>query len=68
LQAISQETELASRDLFVGDWRLANEVPVSFSVTGPQSEDPDFALEFRLLAYSQLPFGFKSVTVRRTGA
>ena len=65
-QAISRETELASKILFVGSWRLKKEVTIPFNVTSSQSADPGFGLEFRLLAHSQLPFGFKSVSVRRT--
>ena len=42
------------------------QVVVSFTVSPSQSVDTEFALEFRLLAHGPLPFGFKSVTVRRT--
>jgi hypothetical protein len=67
-QAISQNTELASKILFVGNWRSKKEVTIPFTVPPSLSADPDFGLEFRLLAHSQLPFGFKGVTVRRTAA
>jgi hypothetical protein len=65
---MSQDTELASKILFVGSWRSKKEVAIRFTVTPSLSADPDFGLDFRLLAHSQLPFGFKSVTVRRTAA
>ena len=45
---------------------FARQVGIGFKVTRAQAEDPDFGLEFRLLAHGQLPFGFKSVTVWRT--
>ncbi|MBV9568255.1 MAG: hypothetical protein JO172_08965 [Hyphomicrobiales bacterium] len=68
IQAISRDIELASKMIFVGNWRAKKEVALPFTVTTSQSEDPDFGLEFRLLAHTQLPFGFKSVVVRRIAA
>ena len=67
-QAMARDTELASKILYVGSWRLTREVTIPFQVTASQSEDPGFGLDFRLLAHTQLPFGFKSVTVRKVGA
>lgn len=66
-QTMARETELASKVLYVGFWRFTREVTIPFQVTASQSADPGFGLDFRLLAHSQLPFGFKSVTVRKVG-
>ncbi len=67
-QTMARETELASKVLYVGFWRFTREVTIPFQVTASQSADPGFGLDFRLLAHSQLPFGFKSVTVRKVGS
>ncbi|MBV8764460.1 MAG: hypothetical protein JOZ66_06055, partial [Hyphomicrobiales bacterium] len=64
-QAISHDTELASKVLFITNWRSKKELTLPFTVPGSLSRNPDFGLEFRLLAHGQLPFGFKSITVRR---
>jgi hypothetical protein len=64
-QAVSQERELASKVLFAEGLRNKMRVSLSLAVTCPQSRDPDFALELRLLAHGRLPFSVASVTVRR---
>ncbi|MBV9406063.1 MAG: hypothetical protein JO211_12025 [Acidobacteriaceae bacterium] len=65
-QAMSGETELASKVMFVDGWQLQKEVAIPFEVTASDSARPDFGFEFRLLAHGRLPFTFSSVTVHRT--
>jgi len=67
IQAVYRDTEIGLKKVFVGSWRPSRRVTVPFEVTSSHLENPDFALEFRLLAHGQLPFGFKSLTVRRIG-
>ncbi|MBV8426646.1 MAG: hypothetical protein JOZ88_05330 [Hyphomicrobiales bacterium] len=64
-QAMNRETELASRIIYVGSWPLEKQLVIPFDVTTSQSEDPGCGMDFRLLAHTQLPFGFKSFVVRR---
>ncbi|MBV9521065.1 MAG: hypothetical protein JO068_23425 [Hyphomicrobiales bacterium] len=65
VQVISGEDELTRKQVFADAWRATNQVAVPFAVTALHARDPGFALEFRLLAHGLMPFGFKSVTVRR---
>ncbi len=67
-QAMSRETELASEGVCVGDASLERQVSLAFTVTPSLLADPDFGLDFRLLAHRKLPFAVKSLTVRRVRA
>jgi hypothetical protein len=67
-QAISQQTELSTVVIYAGGRWPKHKVSLFFTVTPCQSADPDFALEFRLLAHGQLPFRFKSLTVQKEGS
>ena len=67
-RAISQRDRASTVVLYSGSRGTKRKVSFLFTVTPCQSADPDFALEFRLLAHGQLPFGFKSLTVRKDGS
>jgi hypothetical protein len=59
-QAISRETELASKILFVGSWRLKKEVTIPFNVTALQSADPASGSNFGYWPIVSCPLGSRA--------